>query len=118
MRVPRHDGSAVARDTHGAIDRLFPDDVGDELPEAGVGSDLPATGWKPVRTDRTGYIESLETDGLLGYAERSRAIVRMERSIGEFVIDGDVLASVWSEKPPEESPLPALFSIGRHRTVE
>ena len=54
-------------------------------------------------------------------ARKRGTILRMERGIGEFVVDGDPLASVASSVGFDEeatTELNAVYVIGRHRTVQ
>ena len=69
----------------------------------------------------SGYIQSVDNDALLRLARDRKTIVRMERGIGEFVVQNTALASLALEDPPDQEMIAALnaaYSISRHRTVE
>lgn len=112
--------AAVAGETIQAVDNLFPVAVGEEIasrePEMGGALGI----WHSVSTVRTGYIQSLDTSGLLAFASERRTVVRMERRVGQFVIEGEPLASVLGTAPGDDDlfRLRGLYAVGRHRTVE
>jgi uncharacterized membrane protein len=63
----------------------------------------------------------VDNAALLRLAREHQTIVRMERSIGEFVVHDTPLASLALEDPPEKeiiADLQAAYSINRYRTVE
>ncbi|HJV50945.1 MAG TPA: DUF2254 domain-containing protein [Noviherbaspirillum sp.] len=94
--------------------------------ECGPGPDRNPTGgedrrhsWYAVVSLCTGYLRSIDIDGLGAYALAHGIVVRMERKIGEFVIERGLLLSVSSR--PDEAMARALsgyFAIGHYRTVE
>ncbi|WP_420473725.1 DUF2254 domain-containing protein [Noviherbaspirillum sp. ST9] len=101
--------------------------------DATYGSDLPAkednrnasppgysgADWFGLKSARTGYLRSVDFSGLARYASEHGIIVRMERKIGDFVIDGGLLASM-NRKPDAqmEAKLNGYFNTGHYRTVE
>jgi uncharacterized membrane protein len=116
--------ASVADETLLAIDRLFPEKLGqgpvdddeDQSPHP-----LPARNWQAVPVKGNGYIQGADNATLLRLAREHKTIVRMERGIGEFVVDDTPLASLALEEPPEQEVIAALqaaYSIARHRTVE
>jgi uncharacterized membrane protein len=116
--------TSVARETIAAIDRMFPEKLGE-----GPGEDeddptpRPPTEqhWRTVPAKESGYIQSVNNAALLRVARDSKTIVRMERGIGEFVVQNTALASLALEDPPDQETIAALqatFSISRYRTVE
>lgn len=48
----------------------------------------------------TGYIESLDGNALLDFAIDNDTVVRMERGVGEFVIEGTPIVSVADSLSP------------------
>ncbi|MCK9463678.1 MAG: DUF2254 domain-containing protein [Proteobacteria bacterium] len=116
--------ATVAAETMLAIDRLFPERLGhepsdnDEQPAI---PDLPERGWQSVPARGNGYIQSVDGAALLRLAREHKTIVRMERGIGDFVVDNTSLVSLALEKPLEEEIIGALqsaYKIDRHRTLE
>jgi uncharacterized membrane protein len=117
--------AAAAAETLRAVDRLFPEPMGSEGDEesASVGEEAgPEHRWRPVPAGRSGYIQLVDDQALLETAHRGDTVVRMERSIGEFVVEGTALAGVevkqagMGEKDIED--LADAFTIGRQRTVD
>ena len=116
--------ASVAQETIAAIDRLFPEKLGQ-----GPGEDdddqtrrpLAERNWHAVPAKESGYIQSVNNAALLRLARDRKTIVRMEHGIGEFVVQNTTLASLALEDPPDQETIAALqatFSISRHRTVE
>lgn len=116
--------ASVAAETIVAIDRHFP-----EKPEKGsVDGDedqsplpLPERRWQAVTARKNGYIQNVDNAALLRLAREHQTIVRMERSIGAFVVHDTTLASLALKDPPEKEiidDLQAAYSINRYRTVE
>ena len=114
----------MADETLAAIDRLFPqkfgqppmDDDEDQSPLP-----LPERNWQAVPAPVNGYIQSVDNAPLLRLARKHQAIVRMERGIGEFVVQNTTLASLALAVPSEPELIAALqaaYSIHRLRTVE
>ncbi|MBP1598171.1 MAG: hypothetical protein H6Q05_3548 [Acidobacteria bacterium] len=116
--------ASVAQETIAAIDRLFPEKLGQGPGEDDDDQTLhPQSGrnWRAVPARESGYIQRVNDSALLRLARDSNAIVRMEHGVGEFVIQNTTLASLALEDPPDPETLDALqatFSINRHRTVE
>lgn len=117
--------SRVADDTNKAIDRLFPSEVGDDAAphvEPAAAHLLDAHAWAPVAARASGYVQSLDADVLLATAAEADAIIRVDRPIGAFVIEGGTLASVTGRSggpaPIGEERIRSAFGIGTFRTVE
>ncbi|MDA3877561.1 MAG: DUF2254 domain-containing protein [Halothiobacillus sp.] len=117
--------ASVSDETMLAVDRLFPEKLGDGQVDDDEAyptpSPLPEQVWKAVLPAKgNGYIQSLDNAALLRLACENKTIVRMEHAIGEFVVHGTALASLALEKPPEKEIIGALqaaYDIDRHRTV-
>jgi uncharacterized membrane protein len=109
----------VRADTVAAIERLFPEEVGEERPAG----ELPTSDeWEVVESGSTGYITGLEPEGLLDFAEEQGVLVRMERGIGEYVIRGTPLVSVTprprADRRDVEKRINRVFKVAAFRTVE
>ena len=82
---------------------------------------LAGQAWSAVGAPKTGYVESVDEDALLAFARKHGTIVRMERGIGEFVVEGTPLASVAGPGGPDEetaAELNGIYVISRQRTVQ
>jgi uncharacterized membrane protein len=116
--------ASVADETMVAVDRLFPGTLGrgpvdDDEDQALL--TLPERKWQAVQVKGNGYIQSVDHAALMRLARERKTIVRMERGIGQFVVQNTTLASLALEDPPDQETIAALhaiFSISRHRTVE
>jgi uncharacterized membrane protein len=77
--------------------------------------------WSDVPARKTGYIENVDADALLDAARKRSTILRMERGIGEFVIEGASLVSVVDPDGLDDettAEINAAYVISRQRTVE
>ncbi len=116
--------ASVADETVQAIDRLFPKQLGHGAAEADDDqSSLPLDGrkWQAVPARKSGYIQSVDDAALLRLAREQKTVVRMERGIGEFVVENTALVSLGLENPPDletTAALHATFSFSSYRTLE
>ena len=116
--------ASVAAETLVAVDRLFPGKLGhgpDDDDEDQLTLALSEPNWQAVAAPKNGYIQSVDSDALLRLAREQQTLVRMERGIGEFVVQQSTLASLALAVPPEKELIAAVqsaYSINRHRTLE
>jgi len=114
----------AARETMAAVDQLFPKGLGDAVEQDEDGDfvvSLAEQAWFSVAARKTGYIQSIDGDALLAFASEHGTIVRMERGIGEFVVEGTPLISMAAPGELDEEivdELNVVCVISRHRTVE
>ena len=120
----------IFHETSKAIDEMFPDTFGEPIDDpqkaqAALRYADEQTGWWPIRSNQVGYLQRINTNGLLAWATRNRVVLRIEKEMGAFLGVGTVLFSVRSgmERPdPSEADwsgdLLDYVSIGRHRNVE
>ncbi|HUS98612.1 MAG TPA: DUF2254 domain-containing protein [Hyphomicrobiaceae bacterium] len=116
--------ASVANETIHTIERLFPEHLGQG---PGEDNDIPTPdllaewNWCTVPARESGYIQSVDNAALLRVARDRKTIVRMERSIGEFVVRDTALVSLALQDPLDQETIAALqatFTVSRHRTVE
>jgi uncharacterized membrane protein len=116
--------AAAARDTIDAVDQLFPEGLGEDAEEDSDGNLAPSFAeqdWSAVVARKTGYIESVDGKVLMTFARERRTILRMERGIGEFVIEGSPLISLEGLGELDETTkaeLNAAYLISPQRTVQ
>lgn len=107
----------VTAETLQAVEHLFPAPVGTPAAET-----VPEErSWRPVTTTSYGYLQGVDADALLDWAERHNAGVRMDRQVGEFLVPGTILLSLSTDEAPtaeQEDALRGLFPLGRYRTIE
>lgn len=115
--------ASVAKETLVAVDRIFPEHLGQEPMDEEADPSLlplPARNWQAVMARRNGYVQSVDKAALLQLARKHKTIVRMDRGIGEFVVQNTPLASLALENPPDQeiiTDLRAAYNIDRYRTV-
>jgi len=117
----------IAAETVERIDHLFPECVGQE-DEYHADPDPSHTKlrrrWHVAPAARTGYIQRVEAESLLAIARDNKAVIRMERHIGEFVFEGMPLASILTSEgsgPPSHDVLKRLseaYAINTQRTTD
>lgn len=116
--------ASAAQETIAAIDRLFPEKLGQATAQDDDDQTLrplPERNWRAVPARQCGYIQNVDNAALLRLARDRKTIVRMEYGIGEFVVCDTTLASLALKDPPDQETIAALqatFSISSHRTVE
>ena len=102
------------------VDRLFPREVGEpEGPVSVIRAPTAPAGI--VLAERGGYLLAVHADALFELAESHRLTVRMEPSIGSFIMPGEALASVWPITSLDETVRDAVgdaFVLGDERTPE
>ena len=120
----------IFHETNKALTDLFPDQFGEPIDDPQKAEDAlryadEQRGWRAVESTQTGYLQQIDTEGLLDWATRHRVVLRIEKEMGAFLGEGTVLFSVRSgmERPePEEADWPddllSYVSIGRHRNIE
>lgn len=89
-------------------------------PDPPARPDDPDPDWHPVTSAKSGYVQNVDTAGLVSLAAERNAVVWVERGVGQFVIEGAPMARVSGGVLDEEDTarLRALYAIGRQRTVE
>lgn len=114
---------SAADETREAIDRLFPAEIGDNqdaMSGAGELKEKQVPRWRPVASRYSGFIQSIDSDEIMGIATRENAIIRLEKKVGDFVVAGTDLISVATEKELSDElvdDLSNLFSFGHQRTM-
>ncbi|GJL48784.1 DUF2254 domain-containing protein [Candidatus Nitrospira salsa] len=119
--------AVVAEDLHHAIDRLFPNKIGEEKNtthnhhgEKDVPADFEEMA-SPVRATRGGYIQAIDTDGLMNLAEEKDILIRIERRPGHFVVKKAPLVMVWPGARLDDEIVEQImetFILGVQRTQE
>ena len=119
----------IHQETVESIKDLFPDRFGDAIddPEqvkAALKYAGEQMGWASIVATKAGYLQRINTEGLLKWAIQNRVVLRIERDMGAFVGTHTVLFSVRSgmERPdPDEADWPddllKYVSIGQNRNI-
>lgn len=112
----------IALDTRSAIDRLFPEPMGQPAPPDSP-LELPHPScWTVVTAHRTGYIVSVQEHALMEFARRHRCVVWLQMPVGGFAIEGQALLRLLAADgtPPDRharDALRALVQLDRQRDV-
>lgn len=112
--------AAIARDALPSIDRHFPERFS---PPEGEAVDLrrPEVEHRArVHATRSGYVTGIDFAGLVERAVDCDGLVRVRRSAGMFVAEGEVLAELHSPEPVEDEQVQALhvaWSFATQRTL-
>lgn len=114
----------ASTDTMALIDELFPKDVGRPAPDQTM--TVPSVPPFAVRADEGGYLQGLDAESVFDTAEVGRVTVRVDVGIGEFLLPGMTLASVWPATPLEAGSIDMdkirekvrkAFTLGAERTL-
>ncbi|HVL76777.1 MAG TPA: DUF2254 domain-containing protein [Noviherbaspirillum sp.] len=115
--------STLGRDTVEAARKLFPQEAREAgaEPERASADDSSDTqlAWFPVPANATGYIQAIDSPSLARTAGENGVQLKMERAVGEFVIEGEPV--MHATQRPDDALMAAVnrcFSIGAQRTVE
>jgi uncharacterized membrane protein len=112
----------VSRGTRQAIEALFPDELGAEVDEtADEAAEVQAGPWTPAPAAQSGYIVTVDNEGLLGFAREEGRVLRMELAVGEFAIRGQPIVSLHGNDAVREDALrrlSSLYALEGQRTIE
>jgi uncharacterized membrane protein len=111
----------VTRETMGNVHKLFPEHIGraDEVPPPDPR--LPEHDSVFVCASEAGYIQIVDENNLFELGEQRQIVIGMEPKIGDYVIQGRPLASVWTEGQLSEDLEQAIrkaFVLGPERTPD
>lgn len=110
----------IHQDTQAAIDRLFPDPIGEPSAAAPqIAPSHPAFAHE-VASVLTGYLVELDDQAVMEFARKHDVVVWVQPQVGDFVVEGEPLVRLSGPRPPEEHlrALHRLFKLGRQRTVD
>jgi len=111
----------IAHDTAGAIERLFPQEIG-QPPASGpdLAPRLPRA-WTAVPADQDGYVTGIDSDSVLQFAVEQDRIVRLAVATGAFVVAGSPVIELTGTDPLADGDAQRLrgwVSLAPQRTVE
>ncbi|QJY47982.1 DUF2254 domain-containing protein [Pseudonocardia broussonetiae] len=78
---------------------------------------VPGPTWSLV-AQRTGVVQAVNLAALVSAAEEHDCTIVLDRTVGDFVTTGTVLAQVHGAGPPPADHLRHQFAFGRERTIE
>jgi uncharacterized membrane protein len=92
--------ASVGGEIDAAIDRLFPEPIGDEEPQDREAAPVPGGPGERVPASCGGYLQAVDGDGLLGAAREAGAVVRLDCRPGDLIVEGGRIATVWPAADP------------------
>lgn len=114
----------VAYDLEKAINRLFPDTVGDDAAQVNTSTAPPdepglAQEARTVLAGTSGYVQAIDADRLMRLAQQHDVVVRVHARPGAFVRRETALLALLSRpggREPDAEEFGAVFIIGSERT--
>lgn len=123
----------VTHETLGVIRARFPEpeedgegagEDGDADGDSGGDEDAspqaPAGPAAEVRSRRSGYVQIVRLHRLIELADEAGLVIRVDAAVGDFVLAGETLASVWPRDAAGERTIEAIrntFAFGDRRTL-
>ena len=105
--------STLTRDLETAIDRLYPEEAGDERERAAATPPQPPDDAVAVAATSSGYVQSIDLEAMVLLAGKTETVVWLCVGPGDFVIIGNDLALV-SPRPADSAAFAASL---RHACV-
>jgi uncharacterized membrane protein len=84
----------VTSDALEVVDRLFPEQVGEGAAESAPELYEHATGEPLLAASRSGFLQSIDAEQVITFAEKHGVVLKLEQPIGSFIVAGDTLISV------------------------
>jgi uncharacterized membrane protein len=110
----------VSRITLEQVERLFPETIG-RAETAEEAEELPLGDHVAVTAAESGYLQAVDDRELFQIGRSKELVIRMERGVGEYVLRGRELASVWPARSLDEAAAKKIrraFVLGAERTQE
>lgn len=110
----------AATATRGLIDTLYPEDVG-EPARAAPPEWLTRIPAGTVRAAKSGYLQTINADALFALAKHHALTIRPEPIVGDFVMPGAMLATVWPKDALDDEvtgTIYAALALGAERTLQ
>ncbi len=111
----------IFADTAAAIDRLYPEAMGDAACAPRVVPAREASHWTPVHAARGGYVTAIDAPEVMALAVDCDRLLRLRVEVGDFVTEGAPLACMAGAAAiddPVAGRLRECIVLGRQRTVE
>lgn len=90
---------SVSQELHEAIDRLWPNELGEERASGSAGqTQIPDEDVVPVLAPSSGYVDAINDEALMKTAKDQDLVIRIVRRPGKFATAGTPLALVWPSK--------------------
>ena len=110
----------VTADAVEVVDALFPATIGEPASELTRLHTLPPeadVGWSPIPAPSAGYVQAVDEEAIMALAEKHDVALKMESRVGEFLIEGDPVATVSRPLPRDAAgAIQSAFQLGPERT--
>lgn len=115
----------VGREIHGAIQRLYPEDIGEEREEVpATQSDAPIADFSQmpsvIPAPESNYLQSINSDGLFSLAVEHQLILKVLYRPGHFVMRDAALVHAWPAENINDAiqrSIQDAFYFGHRRTL-
>ncbi len=117
---------SIAADALPGFRHPYPAGVGDEPEDEGAARTtaerrMAGPPARTVRSERSGFLVTVEGAELIGWATRHDAVVRQSTQVGDYVLPGQVLAEVWVKEDEwtetAEGQMRSHFELGGQRSL-
>lgn len=118
--------AAVSRELHQAIDRLYPDRLGEEPPDPSKDKDEQELGEafereaRRIATPQSDYLQAIDVDLLLRLAQERDIVLSIEQRPGKFHFTGDNVVRAWPADRIDDDLAETIrksFYFGPRRTL-
>lgn len=114
--------AAVGRDLDEVIDHMFPEPLGHAEPEAPHDRAALASREEalPILANGFGYVQAIDTDGVLRIATEHDLVIELLRQPGDVVLRGLSLACAWPQERVDEQlaqEIASVYILGEQRTL-
>lgn len=103
------------------VPALYPQQIGEPVAHETIESVIPDSRPATVRAERAGYFQALDGERLLAAVGGEAMVLRVEPRLGDFVLRGEPLASLWPSETVGVARAAAVrgaFLLGPERTPE
>jgi uncharacterized membrane protein len=110
----------VASEALRTVERRFPERVGEPAEERDHEVVVPDAQGAVIPARRSGYVQGVDEDALLRVVEPDGLVIRMEPEIGDYLLPGGALATVWpagsGSREEVQDTIRGAFVLGHERT--
>ncbi len=109
--------NAISRETLGAINQLYPDSW--EADNSMTFNADKSKKWHPIYSFCSGYLQNLDTTAIIEFADKEAVTLRVDHSVGDFVVEGSAIAFASRHLNDGQSRAFMEFAVvGHFQTVE
>ncbi|HPF38808.1 MAG TPA: DUF2254 domain-containing protein [Phycisphaerae bacterium] len=116
---------AIGRELDRKIEQLFPERIGHGDDEGAIGEAIegsaPTTEGRDVLAESSGYVQTLDDEGLLSIARESNIVVTLRCRPGDFAYTGLPLATLHNARADDEvlcNRIRSVIALGAQRTPD